>query len=83
MPVVSAAPQTQPFPDLPFKNFSTSIEDTFGSKISLPTVLLILFSMIENPELLSLHACQQHPTEDENKTLSSGGIQSLSHAMMY
>jgi hypothetical protein len=83
MPFVSAAPQTQPFPDVPFKIFSTFIEDTFGSKISLATVLLILFSMIENPELLSLHARQQHPTKDENKTLSSGWIRSLSRAMMY
>ena len=71
MPFVSAAPQTQPFPDVPFKNFNTFIEDTFGSKISLATVLLILFSMIEISELLNLYARQQHPTKDENKTLSS------------
>jgi hypothetical protein len=54
--------------------FSIFIEDTFGTKISLATVLLLLFSMIENPELLSLHARQQHPSEDENKTLASGWI---------
>jgi hypothetical protein len=74
MPSVSAAPQTQPFPDVPFKVFSTFIEDIFGPKISLATVLLVLFSMIENPELLSLHARQQHPSEGENKTPASGWI---------
>ena len=37
----------------------------------------------ENPELLSLHACQQHPVEVENKTVASGWIHSLSHAIMH
>jgi hypothetical protein len=83
MPFVSAAPPTQPFPEISFKLFSIFIEDTFGAKISLATVLLLLFSMIENPELLSLHARQQHPSEDENKTLASGWIQSLSRAVMH
>jgi hypothetical protein len=83
MPSVSAAPQTQPFPDVPFKVFSTFIEDIFGPKISLATVLLVLFSMIENPELLSLHARQQHPSEGENKTPASGWIRSLSRAVMH
>ena len=47
------------------------IEDTFGPKISLATVLLVLFSMTE---LLSLHACQQHPSEEEKKITASGWI---------
>ena len=80
VPFVSAAPQTQPFPETSFKVFSMFIEDTFGPKISLATVLFILFSMTENPELLNL---QQHPTEDENKITASGWIRSLSHAMMH
>jgi len=56
IPLVCAAPQTQPFPDIPFHNFSDFISKTFSSKVSLATVLLVLFSMTENPELLSLHA---------------------------
>ena len=54
------------------------MEQTFGSDISLATVLLLLFTMTENPELLSLHAHQQHPAEGENKTVASGWIRSLS-----
>jgi hypothetical protein len=83
MPFVSVAPQTQPFPKIFFNMFSMFIEDTFGPKISLATVLLILFSMTENPKLLSLHACQQHPSEEENKISASGWIQSLSCAMIH
>ena len=56
VPLVSAAPKTQPFPNLPFKVFSGFVEQTFGPDISLATVLLLLFTMTENPELLSLHA---------------------------
>lgn len=55
----------------------------FRPKISLATVLLLLFSMIENPELLCLHAHQQHSTEEENKVVASGWIQSLSYAVMH
>ena len=83
MPFVSAAPQTQPFPEISFKVFSMFIEDMFGPKISLATVLLVLFSMTENPKLLSLHAHQQHFSENKNKISVSGWIQSLSHAMMH
>ena len=46
-------------------------------------MLLLLFTMTENPELLSLHAHQQHPAEGENKTVASGWICSLSHAIMH
>ena len=65
-PIVSAAPSTQPFPDIPFSIFSEFVQETFGSKISLATVLVLLFSMTENPELLNLHARQQHPIKGEN-----------------
>jgi hypothetical protein len=83
MPFVSASPMTQPFPDISFKAFSGFVEQTFGSKISLATVLLLLFTMTENPELLNLHARQQHPIEGENKTMASGWIRALSHALMH
>jgi len=64
-------------------NPSPSPEQTFGPNISLATMLLLLFTMTENPELLSLHACQQHPAEGENKTVASGWIHSLSCAIMH
>ena len=84
MPHVSAAPQTRVFPDVPFHIFSNFIEDTFSSKVSLATVLLVLFSLTENPELLSLHACQQNPKyKGENKTVASGWMQALSRALMH
>ncbi|KIJ93262.1 hypothetical protein K443DRAFT_65610, partial [Laccaria amethystina LaAM-08-1] len=68
MPFVSASPTTQLFPDILFRDFSAFVELTFGFKISLATVLLLLFTMTENPELLNLHAHQQNPIEGENKT---------------
>ena len=68
IPLVSAAPQTQSFPDVPFYIFNDFIQDTFSSKVSLATVLLVLFSLTENPELLSLHARQQNSKyKGENK----------------
>ena len=67
MPFVSASPTTQPF----------------GYKISLATVLLLLFTMTENPELLNLHARQQHLGQGENKTVNSGWIRALSRAVMH
>ena len=82
-PFVSASPTTQPFPDISFKLFSAFVEQTFGSNISLATVLLLLYTMTENPELLNLHAHQQHPVEGENKTVTSGWIQALSCAVMH
>ena len=73
IPLVTAAPQTQGFPDVPFYIFSNFIQDTFSSNVSLATVLLVLFSLTENTELLSLHARQQNPKfKGENKTVASG-----------
>jgi len=84
IPLVSAAPQTQPFPNVSFKVFSTFVEQSFGSQVSLATVLLVLFSLTENPELLTLHARQQNPEyEGENKTVASGWMRALSRAMMH
>jgi hypothetical protein len=84
IPLVSAAPQTQPFPNVPFKVFSTFVEQSFNSRVSLATVLLVVFSLTENPELLTLHARQQNPQlEGENKVVASGWMRALSRAMMH
>jgi hypothetical protein len=52
---------TTPFPDMLFTDFSQLIQDQFGAEITLTTVLTILFSLTNNPELLNLHARQQNP----------------------
>lgn len=70
------------FPDITFKVFSAFINLNFSSKITLTTVLLLLFTMTDNPDLLSLHACQQHPAcPSENNTKLSAWIRSLSRGI--
>ena len=73
IPLVTAAPQTQGFPDVSFYIFSNFIQDTFSSNVSLATVLLVLFFLTENTELLSLHAHEQNPKfKGKNITVASG-----------
>ena len=73
LPVVTALPKEDPFPDISFKIFSQFIQDNFSAKISLSTVLVILFSMTDNPDLLNLHSRQQNPkcTGEKRVTVSS------------
>jgi hypothetical protein len=80
--LVSALPDQDPFPNITFKLFSQFITEEFSSKISLGTVLIVLFSLVENPELLNLHARQQHPTyPGEKKFTSTGWIKAMARAM--
>jgi hypothetical protein len=60
-PGANAVQNEQPFPDISFKVFNTFIEDNFSSKISLATVLMLLFTVNENTDLLNLHQRQQNP----------------------
>lgn len=60
LPTAHALPTT-PFPDMLFTDFSQLIQDQFGADITLTTVLMILFSLTSNPDLLNLHARQQNP----------------------
>jgi len=55
IPHVMASPQSGPFPSVAFKDFSNFILGHFGPAISLPTVIMLLLSMTNNTELLSLH----------------------------
>ena len=55
IPHVVASPQFAAFPSIAFKDFSDFILGNFGPKISLPTVIILLLSMTNNTELLSLH----------------------------
>ena len=61
LPMAHAA-ATTPFPDILFTDFSELIQDQFGTEITLTTVLVILFSLTNNSELLNLHARQQNPS---------------------
>lgn len=82
LPAVTALPKEDPFPDIPFKIFSQFIQDNFSSKISLSTVLVILFSMTDNPDLLNLHLRQQTPKCNGEKSFTvSSWMKCLARAM--
>ena len=72
LPVGSAAPNDDPFSGITFRAFSEFIEQHFSSRISLTTVLVVLFTMTNNSDLLNLHARQQHPLPDECLQMISG-----------
>jgi hypothetical protein len=73
IPMVTAASNVQPFPNIPFSVFSKFVEDNFISTVSLSTVLMVLFTVTENTDLLSLHFRQRsadHPTENSTSATS-------------
>jgi hypothetical protein len=57
---IAVASDLDPFPDVMFEVFSDFINGNFSSKISLATVLTVLFTLTSNSELLNLHARQQN-----------------------
>ena len=77
IPHVMASPQSAPFPDIVFKDFSDFIISNFGHKISLPTVIMVLLSMTNNTELLSLHFKQ-----DKGGSRATSWIKCLSRAIL-
>ena len=78
LPVANASQVKSPFPDIPFKTFSQFISQNFSSKTSLSTVMVLLFSLTENPDLLHLHARQQYvKCQGEKENLVSGWIKAL------
>ena len=54
----AASPQHS-FPNIPFCLFSDTVQSNFGADVSLATVPAILFTLVENPDLLNLHFRQQ------------------------
>jgi len=60
-PSVQAAGVESAFPNLSFEMFSAFIQSTFSPKKSLSTVLMLLFTLNENTNLLNLHAPNQNP----------------------
>ena len=82
VPFTYAASPQHAFPNVSFSTFSDTIQSTFGPNISLATVLAILFTLIENPDLLNLHFRQQQPKcGGENKVQISGWIIALVNAL--
>lgn len=82
LPLIAALPEQEAFSNVSFKIFSQFIKENFSSKISLSQVLIILFTVADNPDLLSLHARQQNPIyKGENKSSSSGWIRGLARAL--
>lgn len=55
-PGVHAVTTEGAFPDIPFKVFSAFITKRFGPKVSLSTMLMLLFTLNANTDLLNLHA---------------------------
>ena len=82
MPGVAAQPEESPFPNIPFKLFSNFVKENFSSKITLSQVLIVLFTITDNPYLLNLHARQQNPEyPEENHSSDSGWIRGLARAL--
>ena len=79
---VAAQSIESPFPDIPFKLFSSFVKENFSSKITLSQVLLVLFTITDNTDLLNLHARQQNPEyPDESSSSDSGWMRGLVRAL--
>ena len=75
-------PTQDPFPDVTFKVFSKFVTQNFSSQVSLATVLLVLFSLTENPDLLNLHSRQKRSyVQGEKNQTTSGWMKSLARAL--
>ena len=78
LPGVTALSDKATFPDLPFKIFNKFIKENFAAEITLSQVLLVLFTLTENPDLLNLHARQKNPKyEGETHSSLTGWIKCL------
>src|ERR1700683_4838968 len=81
LPVVSAAPNDDPFSGITFRAFSQFVKQHFSSRIFLTTVLVVLFTLTNNSDVLNLHARQQHPLPDERLQMISGWLKALARAL--
>src|SRR6267378_5953246 len=81
-PTVYASPESGTFPNLPFNVFNNFINKNFNENISLSTVFLIFFTLIENSDLLNLHARQRIKVlPGEKNTQATGWMKCLSRAL--
>ena len=77
-PGANALQNEQPFPGISFKVFNEFIAHNFSSKITLATVLMLLFTTVENTDVLNLHQHQQNPQlSDEKRVNLSSWLKSL------
>ena len=53
LPIVAAVPDEGQFPNISFKLFNKFVQENFSSKITLSQVLLVLFTITDNHELLN------------------------------
>ena len=61
------------FPNISFQSFNLFISSTFHQDISLSTVLFLLFSLIENTDLLNLHSRQQQQVYSSERIIKYTG----------
>jgi hypothetical protein len=81
-PTVYASPEPGTFPNVPFNVFNDFVSKNFNNNIPLSTVLLIFFTLIENTDLLNLHARQKIKVlPDEKSTKATGWMKCLSRAV--
>jgi hypothetical protein len=81
-PVYAASKQHQQFPDIPFSLFSRFVEDHFISTVSLSTVLMVLFTITQNTDLLNLHFYQKSAENVRgHQTSATGWIRHLGNAV--
>jgi hypothetical protein len=82
LPGVTALSDKSGFPDLPFAVFSNFIQENFAAEVTLSQVLLVLFTLTENPDLLNLHARQKNPRYNgETRYSLSGWIKCLARGL--
>lgn len=82
IPVTAVGPTHDSFPNILFSEFSNFITNNFSSKITLSTVLCLLFSLTDNPELLNLHARQKHKRSSSQKlSVTNGWIKALARGI--
>ena len=78
-----AVSSERPFPDISFKDFNKFVNNNFSPQVSLSTVLMVLFTITENSDLLNLHARQKNPQcIGELKQSSSGWIRALTWSLI-
>ena len=82
LPMVTAVPDEAQFPNISFKLFSQFVQENFSSRITLSQVLLVLFTITDNHDLLNLHARQQNPRyTGEHNSSKSGWLKCLARAL--
>ena len=81
IPVVSATPNHEALSNITFQEFARFVEDNFSSTVSLATVLVTLFTISDNSDLLNLHSRMQHSKMGERGQTITGWIKALARAL--